>query len=704
MKKISTVLLATILLLSGCSKQEPPNELSNSSSSTSSITDPMKEPVDNSDTEGEILYSTQYGVYFSNDSVSLSGNELIVSPVLSGGQSGTRVGIMVFVDGVIQKYQADDYSEEEYMSVFDIEPKSEVKYNLNVSARIDGGLDEHYISMITMLAPEYVSSADSPHFGNYHKTLSPETVIAPDSIEGAIPAKSYQVLKAENSVFTQKQIEKYGIENGDESGRTQGFLLLQGNNRIEDYYTLTDGESKLTLHFTAFTTLNIVENQRVTFFVNHKPVTFNGGYEHLDYTLEGEKITEIDIELDDLRAGDFVYFISVPLVATGYEYINKSASKLIISGDDISHDGPGESSGSQVTQPTSSTSNSSSTPTGSSTDQNSTSNSSSIPMESSSVQGSGAPNNPLSPSISTTPKGESSVKFANRVIPMFSIDGNVYVLEAGESIVIYKLDNSGNVLKKTYSGSSYGIHGDKITIINESSGSQTINLVLLDKEFNEIKSVEFNNSNCFNIDFDDKTIAYTYRNDDSSMEIRVCDWSLKSTKTLMKVPRETIINDIALADGFVAFKQTNKSGTYYGICNFSGQNEKYLKADMSNKVQVYGNTVLWANMHGGDTSKGEITVYRNGKFEIIRPLDPFESQDVFLTGENEFFTWLRKADVVRQYKDGVMIAEIPLEKGEFVHSIVRAGNKVFAGTAVFIETDVENEYKTEYQLKFWELS
>ena len=664
MKKISIAFLAAILLLSGCSEQDLPNEIPERSSDNSSIADPMKEPADKSDksdgsgtgdAEDERYISTSYMVSFGEDNVSLTENGLIVSPNIKGGGAGTRIGIMLFIDGVIQKYRADDSTEENYMSVYKIERGLEVTPELNVSARLDGGLDEHSITMITMLAPDYVPPTDSPYFGNYHRTLSAEAVILPDNIEEVFPAENYKVLKAENSVFSQKQIEKYGIEE-----RTQSFVLRQSDKGIEDYYTLNDGESKLTLRFAAYTKLHLVEDHRVTFYVNHKPVTFNGGYEYLDYTLEGEKITELDIELDDVKPGDFVYFISAPLVPNGYDYANKSVSKLIVSENDVSRDEPAEGSDSQTSPPQSSSSE-----------------------------------DPSTPSESTAVYGESSVKFVGNIRPKFSVDGNVYAVISDGVAVLSKLDDKGNVLKKIDYGFNHNAHGDKISIITDTYDPQKANLVLLDKELNEIKSVEVTfDSNSHSYDFDDKTIAFIYMNEDLSQEIRVCDWELKNTKTLMEVPSGTIINKIALANDFVAFILTDKSGNYYGICNFDGHNEMYLKSNMANGIGVYGNTALWSNQHGEDTSKGEITLYKDGKFEIIRPTDPFESQDVFLTGENEFFTWQARTDVVRQYKDGVMTAEIPLEKGEHIYSIVRAGNKIFAGTKV----------EGEYQLKIWELS
>ncbi len=157
-------------------------------------------------------------------------------------------------------------------------------------------------------------------------------------------------------------------------------------------------------------------------------------------------------------------------------------------------------------------------------------------------------------------------------------------------------------------------------------------------------------------------------------------------------------NSIAIADGYVAFTATDKHGHYYGVCDFNGKSELQPKEGISNDIQAIGETALWSDMNvnvvGGEIPSGEIVMYTDGEFRMIKPENPIESQDVFLTGENEFFTALSDGDILRQYKNGVKTAEIPLEKGEQTISVTRAGNKVFAATRV----------NGEYKLRIWELS
>ncbi len=658
-KRISIAIMAAVVLLSGCSKQEMPEEISNEISSNSEISDPMRIP---DVTDSKKIPSTSYGIQFTQDNIALSGNDLIVSPTLKGGISSTHVGIMVFVDGILQKYSTENSSEKQYMKPFDIEAGSETTHNLTVDARIDGNLEEHYVSMITMLAPEYIPSADTPRFGFYHKVLRPFSVAAPDITEEISGSESYRVLKAENSVLTKKQLEKFGLDEDNDSGYSTEFGLLQSNDIFETIYLLTDGEKKLDLKFYAYTTEPVTNDYRVTFFVNHEPVKFNEDFDFLDISLEGGKISETAIELDGINPGDFVYCMAIPLLPG--EHAFKSESKMILN-DEKTY---GEHS-----------------------------------PETSAPQGSDTA--PVSIS------SEKTVDISKRMETSFAIGDNVYAYEYSEK-ALHKLDTNGNFIKTREGAAEVRAHGDTISLISLNTSTMledgafsavenpSVTLTLLDDDLEEIRSLEITENIATEYDFDENRIVCVCESENGGGELRVFDWEQKKAKTLMTLSDrdDGRFNSIAITDGYVAFTATDKHGHYYGVCDFNGKSELQHKEGISNDIQVIGETALWSDMNvnvvGGEIPSGEIVMYTDGEFRIIKPENPIESQDVFLTGENEFFTALSDGDILRQYKNGVKTAEIPLEKGEQTISVTRAGNKVFAATRV----------NGEYKLRIWELS
>ena len=120
---------------------------------------------------------------------------------------------------------------------------------------------------------------------------------------------------------------------------------------------------------------------------------------------------------------------------------------------------------------------------------------------------------------------------------------------------------------------------------------------------------------------------------------------------------------------------------FYGVCDFLGNYEIYRK-DGIYYSQVCGKTALWGDRHvdviNGQIPSGEIVLYSNGKFTKIKPENSLESQDVFLTGENEFFTSSEGSDVLKQYLNGKKTGEISLGEGNSADAVIRAGNVIFA--------------------------
>ncbi len=672
-KTIAAILIAGTMLLSGCSEQELPGDLPIGSSSRSEIADPLEEPVDNSEDSAQLkLPASGCNYSFDPDKISISEDGLIISPTIKGHGSDTNIGIVVFIDGVRQKYSVGDSAEKSYMANFDIKANSEQTLNLKVDAVLDGSLDKHLISMGVIMVPDFVSTAEDPTFGMYHNMLSTGVVELPEEVKDAFPNKNYNVLKTENSLLTQKQIDKFRIEIGDvnESGICEDVYLLQGDNRLEDRYTMPEGESKIKLHFSAYTTQHTLVQQRVTFYVNHEAVKFNGGYDHLDFTAEGEKITELDVELDNVKQGDFIYCITVPLSSEGW-ILDKTRSCLIIPEN-------------QGDKPSPSSSSTESSSPGSNNSDNSSS--------------SGTSDNTPSSVTPDKPGAVTAVSFAGRIVPEFSIGENIYATERHNGAALCKIDPNGKVIKKLSGGGNCSVHGDKIMTYSSSDGDagEKVKVSLLDQDLNEIKKLEIEpdgKGSYRGFDADENRIAYIYVHDDTRSELRICDWNFKNQKTLMELPADNSFGEIRLAEKFVAFKFTGNNNSYYGICDFNGNAEKHPKKAMSTEVQRIGNTALWSNKHGETTSEGEIILFKNGKFEVVKPQNPFESQDVYLTAEDEFFTAPDGHNVLKQYINGVESAELSLDKGDGLSSVIRARDKIVAGTF----SDDGNK------LKIWEL-
>ncbi len=119
LKRLSVLVLSTVLLVSGCSKIDPDSIPNGTiSDSSSEISDPMKQPTDPS---SETPPATSYGFNFGTKDIDYSDEKLTLSPMLMGGETPTKVGFMVFIDGIPQKYCSEISPEYSYISDFDVE-------------------------------------------------------------------------------------------------------------------------------------------------------------------------------------------------------------------------------------------------------------------------------------------------------------------------------------------------------------------------------------------------------------------------------------------------------------------------------------------------------------------------------------------------------------------------------------------------------
>ena len=685
-KRLSVLLLSTVLLVSGCSKTDPdsiPN--GKTSNSSSEISDPMKQPTGSS---SEIPPATSYGFNFGTKDIDYGSDKLILSPMLIGGDTPTRVGFMVFIDGIPQKYCSESSSEYSYISSFDVEENSEETHKLTVDTMIDNDMPDHIISISTMLVPEFVPPLETPSFGNYHRILRNNSKKLADEIMGIATTDEYKALKAENRVLTNEEKEEYGLREEDGSGYTVECDLQQFK-RLEKTFTLKSGESRLAATLCAYSTMPDIQNYRVTVFVNHKPVKINGNYDFIDVTMEGGKISKTEITLENIKEGDFVYCFAAPL-AEG-EMAMKSASKMVIS----------ENDGANNSSETSNNSSNTGLPTNSSSSESSSSSSS---------ENSSGSDNTSTPTESTESIGGGGTVVSNTdLTPILAIGDYLYA-ETKRGSTVYpalcKVNSSGDVVKTIADVSGARTHGDKIAVVKLSGDLFSVgtsaekNIMLLDKDLNVVKSLDINSSYGI-IDFNEDRIVYV----SDGNEICSCDWNWKNHKTLLSLSSAPQVAqyfvDIKLGEGFVAFNAQatikNKDVDYYGVCDFSGNYEIYRK-DGINYSQVCGKTAVWGDRHtdvvNGVMPSGNFVMYMNGTFQNFKTENVLESQDVFLTGENEFFTVIGdNYGVIKQYKNGSKIREISVGKGNSAAKIVHTDSMLYANV-------IESRGRT---MKCWEL-
>ncbi len=674
MKKIKGIsilisLVTAMGLISGCSDQEIPNG-NNSALIGDSVVDPMKTPISSGTGTGEEPVSFAYSFSFGENYFKINNNELVLSPVLAGDSRGSvNVGLRVFVDGIPQYYTDDASPESTDMMRFDTIANTKKAYELTVDTVIDPNLPQHTIAVAGLAYPDYYPK-ENTNFGNYHKMLSSVTSNLP--IEGAAfsTANNIKILSLENFVMSQEQKESFGIND------TDGVMdiLLNQNGAAVNTYEIKD--NTLTLSFNAYSTAATVVPYRVSFYKNHKQIKFNDGYDYIDFSLEGGKMSQADIKIGDVKSGDFIYCIAAPLI--NREILLKSHSTIALD------DGVGLPMGS-----------------GSDIDQGSTSEkTSSDDLESGSQNTSESKpdfETPTSGDPESDPKNASvsEVSFQD-AMPSFSIGNTLYYTVYDGKMNIYSTQNGIDVINKTsfdYNGGNFFVHGNYISCYTVVGDDHIASLY--DKELNLVRSVKLNKvlpqrlrqGNC--IDFDENRIVFAYWDNSAqpNYELRSCDWNLQNVKTIFSLSKDEnnpteSISAVRLCDDYAAFwingYSNGKSTHSYGISDFNG-NFKIERKDGVYLPQTSGNIAMWSDQHVdiGELPSGSIVVAQNGELSSFRTEERSESQFAFLCG-NSILTLNGSGNTLRVYNlNGSKTAEIAIEDGYSGAEAIMVGNKVF---------------------------
>lgn len=674
-------LLFLSLLFTGCSKPQLPN----SEVSTSVVDDPMKMPVESeSNVTGSSGFKAigSYGFDFSQDDISFSDDTLVLTPKLLGDEIATDVGIMVLVDGIPQIYSTETPGEKFTLKEFKTE-NGEVPIKLLVDAMIDSQADNHYVSILTIVAPYYMPSADSVYFGKYHSGSIVGAKNLPDK-DTYTSSDSLKVLKAENSVFTKEQKENYQLSEDQE---IIYFDLYRDKSKPMLERAIVGGieDNTLSLTFTGFSCGHEGGNYRVTFYRNHEPCLFNDGFRCLDMELEGGKIVEADIELAGVKPGDFVYCVAAPLFEGGNAL--KSQSKMVIlSENDVYGGGEASSLPFEENSPESEFTNADNTV---STDEAAITSSVS------------EPSNVVSTSSSNEIEGNTSISepsdytVSNNLIPQFSIGDRIYYLDNRESIALCASKDGISIDKTLEIGNLKRIsyHGEYISVLEKSGSDYSV--LLLDKELNTVKTQSINGIldemsrlTSVSVDFDGDNIIYVYHTIDGKSELRCCDWNLENQKVLLELPNSgsegaSYFKGIAITKNFVALtlggKINNVDTDYYGIADFSGKSEIHRK-DGITEPQTNGKIALWTDKHvnTGEYPSGELVLY-DGRFQTMNTSDRTESQRCFLQSDGAFLTIIETGkSVLRQYNQNKLIGETIVGSNIICGNMVEFDGKVFA--------------------------
>ncbi len=612
-----TAIIALGVVLSGCDKGGAPSL----EGENSIISNPFEESIGGDLTSEPVSREVSYGFGLHGDEAEFTENSLKIPMLLKGAESSVDVGVMVYVDGILQEYSSEQLGNNSAMNRFSTTVNEDKTIPIYTDAKFDSSLAKHTINGISILYPDFRPESDSPFFGNNHKALSGSSGYISIDGKSVSYAENIHILKAESpSIITSEQKEKYKIR----ENTWDTVSLLQSKNDSHTF-TINDSESSLELDFAMYSTSSGNSDYRFSFYKNHTLTKFNGEYDYLDVKVEGGKIVETKINIDDVEVGDFLYCVAVPLNST-HEYIYPiKTDSIMVTGLELNSGATGGNSISDNQLSESQTNNTD--PVLNSTD---------VELNSGTTGGN---------SISDNQSSESQT---NNTDPVLNPIQNLTVLRAFNNGIVYQSDdsicyseNGTEIIKSTQIGSGSIVasfaHEDVFSVINLELPSFEAKGILLNKNLNVVKSVDLqklmdeNTIDSYDfIDLSSNAIYFVDRN----MRLCSCTWENGDVKVIAKADSlgepGIAFTSIKRANDYTAFSANKESNgtvvSYYGIIKDNGDCQIYRKDGIASP-QTVGNITLWSDAHvkPGVQSSGEVVLYKDGEFITLKMQNPMES-------------------------------------------------------------------------------
>lgn len=242
-----------------------------------------------------------------------------------------QAGILIFIDGIAQKYSLEPRGAEDYIIPLDIEKKENQIFKTYLKPRFEKEGENHTVHFASMYEPSYRVSDEKKGYGSYH------------SISLQLPWNLHYKAEAEKDLLgnavqysdlTKEQKEFYIYQNDDGTIKNtleeMKFEFVQDGSVIED--SGVDKNKKLEL--------NVLGGEETTYrisaWLDGKPAKVFAGKEYDDFTVKTGKRAVFDLDLSDsgIKAEKYssLEFVACPIAkdALQMEYMVENSDALYI--------------------------------------------------------------------------------------------------------------------------------------------------------------------------------------------------------------------------------------------------------------------------------------------------------------------------------------------------------------------------------------
>lgn len=330
MRRFILLSLALVCLLAGCSSPQTSNPTLDESDNLNAY---FEGPATNEMGSAEFAMQDPIEMVYT-----YRGDPLEIPFSITGSSAGktSEIGVLLFVDGVVQPYSAiyEDGTklEENYMQVFNLDYEQQAKFNM-VFQPVTGKTGETVpVMAVTILEPSFVAEGiDNPRYGFHHQ----ESATIPRQISFAVDAPEQTSASANTDYnvvdLSQDILDTMAAWGATDMLDTTASLSLN----VEDgNYIQTDGKTAtITMHLYGGPEANF----NITLFINHQPVRINES-DYLSVRTVKNKMVEATFQIDtsELEVLNTIYAIAVtpedgeleinnPVKTTSVLLVNKEA-------------------------------------------------------------------------------------------------------------------------------------------------------------------------------------------------------------------------------------------------------------------------------------------------------------------------------------------------------------------------------------------
>lgn len=226
------------------------------------------------------------------------GNVLNIPYTFYGGRVNSEVGLLVFIDGIVQQYTIDDSEHEkyDYMKTFNIPINSEETYILNIIPNSGKSGDILKLNFVCIDFPN-LSKLETPsvELQNASATISWKLLYLEDAY--ILPSLSQKEFRGKT---ISNAIENYPVDGGKEefnSGLEESNITSEDANKT---LTFIANEGENTGHY------------KTTIFVDNKPTIIDNN-SFIEYKVNKDERLIYEIEIDHNSSDDASIFYAISI-------------------------------------------------------------------------------------------------------------------------------------------------------------------------------------------------------------------------------------------------------------------------------------------------------------------------------------------------------------------------------------------------------